>query len=425
MELKFHPFSDKNRFGYYSVGQYCTYSKVDAIETAEKMNLPVIWHFNDEVFDSLDWTTEPGQSLWDLYSIRAKQIREKYDYLVLFYSGGADSNNIFNSFVRNGIHLDEVVQWTNYEVTGDKTNNWNAEVFQVALPTTSRMIEENKLKTHHRIVDMSKILTNLDKIIPDLDDWIYGKNSYYSPNMRATSMVRQEVGAYKDLIDQGKSVCFIWGCEKPMLRYVVDPVNNNKIGVATVFMDRVDHCVSVKDQIENNSWIHDELFYWSPDLPELVVKQAHTVLNYANNISNREEKDNFINQLQTHQLPLLNQLIYPYWDPTTYSIGKNPSVVYSARDYWIMERDNDIKRKQIQAIKQTMKQVKSEWQDMRRGIKHFYSPMYTLTNVSNLDTKVLLNFNNSTTTNKYIRPRINTFINIGNAVSVTNSRTKL
>ena len=128
MDLKFHPFSEKNRFGYYSVGEYCTYSKVDAIEIGSRLNQSVIWHFNDEVFDTLDWTKEPEPSLWDLYSARARQIREKYDYLVLFYSGGADSNNILNSFVRNGIHLNEVVQWTNWEVTKDRENNWTIKI---------------------------------------------------------------------------------------------------------------------------------------------------------------------------------------------------------------------------------------------------------------------------------------------------------
>lgn len=389
MDLKFHPFSEKNKFGYYSAGDYCTYSKVDAIEVGDRLNQPVRWHFNDEVFDNLDWCTEPNMSLWDLYTARAKQIREKYDYLVLFYSGGADSNNILNSFVRNNIHLDEIIHWTNYDVTKDKNNNWNAEVFNVAVPTTSKLIDEHKLKTRHRLVDMSQILTSLDKISPDLDEWIYGKNSYYSPNMRATSYMRSHTSEYQDLIAKGKSVCFVWGCEKPMLVNTVDPVNLTKHTVSYIFQDRVDHCISVKDQVENFPWVHDELFYWSPDAPLIAVKQAHTIAKFfeLDNINSKflsKEAMGWGNTVingKTFFLTSdgLNQLIYPYWDPNTFSIGKNPSVVLSARDYWILQDNNNaIHKMQFETIRQLQKKVKEQWTGLRWGIQHYHSPAYTL-----------------------------------------------
>lgn len=407
MDLKFHPFSEKNKFGYYSVGQYNTYSKVDAIEVGHKLNLPVEWHFNDEVFDNVDWTVEPDVSLWELYTLRARQLREKYDYLVLFYSGGADSNNIFNSFVKNNIHLDEVVQWTNYEVTGDKENNWNAEVFKVAVPTTAKLIDDNKLKTRHRIVDMSKLLTTLDKTIPDIEEWVYGKNSYFSPNMRATALMRKHTPEYQELISQGKKVCFVWGCEKPMLVNSIDPNNKSTFVPTMVFQDRVDHCISVKDQVENFDWVHDELFYWTPDLPLIVVKQCHAVAKFfktATPLSNflSTEKQGWgstvINGI-TYFLTAngLNQLIYPFWNPDTFSIGKNPSVVFSARDYWILQDDNPIQKMQMEAIRQTQHRVKDKWAGPRWGITHYHSPGYNLAPLP--ENKIVLGPHNNTVIN--------------------------
>jgi hypothetical protein len=388
MDLKFHPFSEKNRFGYYSAGDYCTYSKVDAIEVGKRLNQPVVWHFNDEVFDNLDWHKDPDMSLWDLYTARARQIREKYDYLVLFYSGGADSNNILNSFVLNNIHLDEVIQYTNYDVTKDKSNVWNAELFEVAVPTTVKMINDYKLKTRHRLVDLSQIVTNLDKISPDLDDWIYGKNSYYSPNMRATSYIRSHTPEYQDLIAKGKSVCFVWGCEKPMLVNTVDPADPTKYTVSSIFQDRVDHCISVKDQVENFPWIHDELFYWSPDAPLIAVKQAHTVAKFfesatANSAFLTKQKmawGNTVINGETFFLTAngLNQLIYPYWDPDTFSIGKNPSIVLSPRDHWMLQDKNAIHKMQFETIRQLQKKVKEQWTGLKWGIQHYHSPAYAL-----------------------------------------------
>ena len=46
-------YSDK--FGYYSIGDYCTYSKLEAIELHQKLNMHPKWHFNDCVFGNFDW----------------------------------------------------------------------------------------------------------------------------------------------------------------------------------------------------------------------------------------------------------------------------------------------------------------------------------------------------------------------------------
>ena len=43
----------------------------------------------------------PNLSILDLYRIRAQEIRDSYDYLVLNLSGGPDSMNILNVFVKN------------------------------------------------------------------------------------------------------------------------------------------------------------------------------------------------------------------------------------------------------------------------------------------------------------------------------------
>lgn len=43
----------------------------------------VHWNFNDEKFSRHDWKIEPKKTLRELYKIRAIQLREKYDKLIL------------------------------------------------------------------------------------------------------------------------------------------------------------------------------------------------------------------------------------------------------------------------------------------------------------------------------------------------------
>ena len=58
-----------DEFGYYSIGDYCTYSKLEAIELHQKINIHPKWHCNDFVFGDFDWSTEPKESLKGLYEI--------------------------------------------------------------------------------------------------------------------------------------------------------------------------------------------------------------------------------------------------------------------------------------------------------------------------------------------------------------------
>jgi hypothetical protein len=51
---------DKDKFGFYKVGDLKTYSKVEAIEASTKNKLPVIWDFNYKFFSCYDWSNEPS-----------------------------------------------------------------------------------------------------------------------------------------------------------------------------------------------------------------------------------------------------------------------------------------------------------------------------------------------------------------------------
>ncbi len=129
--------------GFYTVGNEKFYNKIPAMFRAQQLKTDMNWNFNDEVFSALDWTVEPTTSIDEFYKIRAQQIREQYDYVILFCSGGADSTNMFYAFVNNGLHIDEVIgsapmgglrDWHNPNPADTSPENTMDETFLTQIP---------------------------------------------------------------------------------------------------------------------------------------------------------------------------------------------------------------------------------------------------------------------------------------------------
>lgn len=74
-----------------------------------KSHAPVTFHCNDAEYSVIDWTQEPFESFDVLMDKHAKHIRNKYERLVFFWSGGTDSQTVLNVFARNRIRIDEIV----------------------------------------------------------------------------------------------------------------------------------------------------------------------------------------------------------------------------------------------------------------------------------------------------------------------------
>lgn len=74
---------------------------------------PITFYANDYECDKLDWTKEPEESFEVLMDRRAHQLRQQYERLVFFWSGGTDSQTIYNVFKRNNIHIDEIISMGN------------------------------------------------------------------------------------------------------------------------------------------------------------------------------------------------------------------------------------------------------------------------------------------------------------------------
>ena len=96
----------------------------------------------------------------------------------------------------------------------------------------------------------------------------------------------------------------------------------------------------------------DELFFWTPDNPEIVIKQAHLVKRYlsAPNVKNLPYVsegntdlaytvvDGKKYGLSTHGL---HALIYPEWDlGVTTTAAKPRSIIFADRDEWFFKLES-------------------------------------------------------------------------------------
>lgn len=380
-------FNDQDKFGYYSVGDLKFYSKLEAAEMKKSLNLsaPIVWHFNDEVYSSYDWTIEPTESLAELYKRRAQQIRDKYDYLVLFFSGGADSTNVLNSFIDNDIRIDELVNKVNYDATGDRFNFMNGEIYNVAIPK----VQEVKLKQpwiKHTVIDLSNRVMSAFAEKETKFDWVYGMNSTVNPNNYSSKDIKTSQPHWRDMLDAGKRVCFIHGVDKPRLA---------NVGSKFVFwfIDTMDLASSPKMQMANEPGHYDELFYWSADLPEIPIKQAHEIKRvlktltldspYASRVAHGTSFTIYDKKPLYFKSDGMHKLIYPNWYPVPYQI-KAMSLLFTPRDEWFFKLpDSDPAKRAwklgVEHMWNTLPvEMRTTKNDISGGFKYMHSKKYNL-----------------------------------------------
>lgn len=263
----------KNEIGHYIVNGNIFTNKLSAILEAQKTNADISWHFYDDVFEKVNWNIEPAMSLDALYMLRAKQIREAYDYVVVFCSGGADSNNVIRTFLNNNIRVDEVIAMA--PVSGLKNWNWNDKD-----TSPYNTMSETKYAQFPLLDEISNkdanikitILDNFDDMVGvQTDEWIYDtKIEYVSPVTKNHGKL-DKLKHLNDLAENGKRIAAVWGIDKPVIG--IDHSGN----IYTIIAD-IGTTSRVQEPFALTYPNVDRVFfYWSHEMPELMVKQAHVV----------------------------------------------------------------------------------------------------------------------------------------------------
>jgi len=334
----------KNHLGHYVVNGKQYNSKSHALYDSSSAGEKINWVFNHDIWQNFSdnrLSTLGIESLDSVYKRRAQQLRDNYDYLILNYSGGPDSHNVLMTFINNNIHLNEVyVKYSNSVdsklYTPNKTITGAENIFSewdfCIKPTLEWLAKEHP-----------NIKITVDDVFKKNPETILNDDTFFMTShfLGAFEIIRQQTFADSLIVqaDNNKKVCEIYGIDKPCVFS-----ENNQFYL--YFIDNASNVVAKnsKEKLSMNNVT--ELFYWSPDMPEIVFEQSHKLLEYFKKFPNlrplhdikifkRNDSDR-IERLRR----LTISLIYNTWDHNKFQ-AKKPIAVNDAgrsRDLYLLNR---------------------------------------------------------------------------------------
>lgn len=318
---------------YYTKDKEVFYNRYDAIKSGK----PVTFFFHEDVFSKVDWKKEPAAPLQQLYRERAEQIRRDYEYIILMYSGGIDSSNVLETFIKNDIPLDEIAMVGAFSQDTALCDNNNSEIYKSALPILK---EINPTNTKIRMADYTYNFNDPNKyslLKKYGSDWVKHIGSYYSP---------QHICFWNDIrhhLDHGtsKKTAIIIANEKPFMYY-----QNNVMYI--YFIDSSFTSYANWQKEDNYERVN---FYTSTESIDLMKKQYHSILNKFINLCFFDKKispETFMN----NYISIAKKIIYNLDYPIKYSNGKSMSHVLSKRDEFLLnKKDSNIFRLFMDGIK--------------------------------------------------------------------------
>ena len=284
--------------------------KSDALLFKKKLpHATLYFHWYEDEMSKLHWNVEPTETYAELCKHRAIELRETYDYLRLWYSGGADSHSALLSFVNNNIPLDEVVILLYPDKNVDDVTKCTAnEVLIAAIPQLKQIVDK---------IPNTKI-TILEGTDKDLDQWFAPKSDVIQS---AIDLVDGSADFFVDLAwgfpkilknTFKKNFCDIHGGSKVKLF-------KNGRKWYSYFVDS-----SLPPFYIAN---HTEDFFISRTVPSLYLKTVYNLKNYhlARNSTDRQVNSMYNNPTRDmeYNFAMGRDLVHPIATVKLYSTSHN------------------------------------------------------------------------------------------------------
>lgn len=326
--------------GYWQAGNKKFINKYEALLHATTNNLTVQYNFFNSVWENFDRTLLGTRTLKDLYKERAQQLRDKYDYLIVYFSGGADSYNVIRSFIDNGIKLDEVcIKWCKDTQTANST---------VYSPNTKDKTALNYLSEWDYAIEpvLKELAVSHPEINIEIVDWFKNKNLIGSEDtfhivnhwhdVEVPSLAVWSPNEGK-LVERGKRVASIYGVDKPSVYFEDDGRGYMFFADGAATMGTPNPC----------NIYGTEYFYWSPDFPLLAFEGANRMIEHFQKdevlASVKYDKDikvkpgTFLERFQIQQ-KRMRHLLYDNWTDRFQAL-KPATLDRSDKHFWIYKYD--------------------------------------------------------------------------------------
>ena len=311
------------KYGYYKFDNKIFVNKHDVLDYAilqKNYNPNIEFIFHDEIYSKIDWKIEPSIDLETLYFLRAKQLRDTYDYLILQYSGGADSHQVLFTFLKNNIHIDEIQTYyptsllDKIDHIKDRTHDL-AGMFEynfTAVPVL-KFIEKKYPKIKINIIDTTNYLKqNLnERFLSDNFKHLRIAHTLLLPMVNLQSF--DVINSFSEKLS-GKTIGVIYGADKPF-----PIIQNNELFFS--FHDTGRSGLEAQTYTKNDNRFVPEMFYWSPELPLIPIKQMHIINNYLKLKIDKNFYDDIVSpkykkfgNYRTYSQNKIEELIYPFWN---------------------------------------------------------------------------------------------------------------
>lgn len=267
------------------------FNQIETWRAMDQTGQPGRFCLFEEAYDRHDWSQNPVESWEELVRTRCTQLRQKYRHLVMLFSGGRDSSFALRSFIANEIPVDEIL------IVNYQHNPLRLKEYQTWIKPQA----ENYARFNPRVKITTMTIDFNDYSDWYTEDWSQKKRAttqrgYFQPSDYTWMIERQ--CQFKD-----SNTGIVNGLDKPLLKAQGNDIYS--VLCETPFL----HYFNNPDIME--------FFYFTPDLPELHIKQCHMMLDYLA----QHYPDKSVDFLRTfHERP--NE----YYDEYCLSIGRGAAV---------------------------------------------------------------------------------------------------
>jgi hypothetical protein len=254
----------------------------------------------------------------------------------------------------------------------DPTPGYYTREIQQSLPLVKKLAAEKQIKVN--VFDWTRhILAAADD-----PDWFWSAGVRFDPTCMVRSKFHKIFREHNDLLHKGRKVGFVYGVDKPRLL-------RDDTTIYFAFLDVIMTTGTLPtNDILGEYWENDEYFYWTPNMPELIIKQSHEVVRWlkaTNQVSLIKHINTIANFHDEAYYRQVNRCIYPDWDINTWQVKKPTKAVWNELSRWFIEGEFEAKTKWIASLMELERLCGKQWFNkgtVEEGLKGHLSPLYKI-----------------------------------------------